>query len=66
MFAEERGVAETYKTDLSTYYVVTADYAHNEGFYMVDNGLVIDLGDIDINYTGKTMIGRQYFGSNYG
>ena len=66
MFAEERGVAETYKTDLSTYYVVTADYAHNEGFYMVDNGLVIDLGDIDINYAGKTMIGRQYFGNNYG
>ncbi len=60
VFADERATAEFVEIDLDTFYVVTADYARNEGSYMVENGLVYDLGDADIFYGGKTVVARQY------
>ena len=60
VFAEERGASEFVETDLDTFYVVTADYARNEGFYMVQDGMVYNLGDGDIFYGGKTVVGRQH------
>ncbi len=61
VFADQRAAAEFVEiAGLDTFYVVTADYARNEGFYMVENGLVYDLGDVDIFYGGKTVVARQY------
>ena len=63
VFANERGVAETYACDLDTFYVKTADYARNEATYMVDNGLVYAIDGTFTN-TGKTVVARQYI-DNY-
>ena len=58
VFAETRGVAEFYETDVATLYVVTADYAGNEQFYLVENGAVIEL-DTAAFYNGRTIIGMR-------
>ncbi len=60
VFASERAKAEFVEVEQNTFYVVTADYARNEGFYLVENGMVYDLGDADIFYGGKTVVGRQH------
>ncbi len=66
VFANERGAAEFVAVDMDTFYVVTADYARNERFYMVENGEVYDLGEGDIFYEGRTIVGRQYMSGNNG
>ncbi|MBQ7870632.1 MAG: S-layer homology domain-containing protein, partial [Oscillospiraceae bacterium] len=58
VFAEARGVAEFYETDAETLYVVTADYAGNEQFYLVQNGAVIEL-DTEAFYHGREIIGLR-------
>ena len=64
VFADERGEAEFVEVELDTFYVVTADYARNEGFFMVENGNVYDLGDANLCYEGRTIVGRQYMNGN--
>ncbi len=59
VFAMERGVAEFYETDLTTFYVATADYAMNEAFYMVSDGAVYDLGGNPFGHSERTIIGRE-------
>ena len=58
VFAEERGVAATYETDATTLYVVTADYAGNEQFYLVENGIVVEL-DAEAFTHGRTIIAER-------
>ncbi|MBE6946455.1 MAG: hypothetical protein E7459_10300, partial [Ruminococcaceae bacterium] len=62
VFAETRGVAETYTTDRTTYYVAVADYARNEAIYKVENGVVAAM-DGKITKPGKTIVAQQQ--SNY-
>ncbi len=59
VFAMERGVAETYMTDLTTFYVATADYAMNEAFYMVTDGQVYALDEDAFGHSNREIVGRQ-------
>ncbi|MBE6946604.1 MAG: hypothetical protein E7459_11075, partial [Ruminococcaceae bacterium] len=63
VFAEERGVKESYATDLTTCYVAVADYARNEAVYKVENGVVTNLNDT-ITKPGKTIIAQQQIDHN--
>ena len=63
VFAEERGVASKYETTAEKLYVVTADYAGNEQFNLVENGAVIELNTAAFDY-GRTIIAQQSV--NYG
>ena len=63
VFAMERGVAETYKTDLNKYFVAVADYARNEAFYYVEDGVAYELDGEGFDH-GRTIIGetwRKYY-----
>lgn len=52
-------IAETYETNLDTFYVVAADYAMNEALYMVTGGeAYLIMGNV-LNDGGRTIIGRQ-------
>ncbi|MBE6944684.1 MAG: hypothetical protein E7459_01175 [Ruminococcaceae bacterium] len=64
VFTEERGVAETYATELDTYFVSVADYAHNEAFYMVMDGQVYAMDCSGFDKVGKTMVGREFVNWN--
>jgi len=66
VFAEERGVAETYATDLETCFVRVADYARNEAFYMVRDGQVYLLDADAFGHSDKTIIARQNSNLNTG
>ncbi|MBE6944629.1 MAG: hypothetical protein E7459_00895 [Ruminococcaceae bacterium] len=66
VFAMERGQKETYTTDLTTYYVAVADYAQNEAFYMVENGVVTKLDKDGFGHTTKTAVGRMFVNYNTG
>ena len=66
VFADERGVAEFYATDLTTFYVATADYARNEAFYMVADGVVYDMDEIAFEHSTKTMVAQQCIDYNEG
>ncbi|MBE6946512.1 MAG: hypothetical protein E7459_10590, partial [Ruminococcaceae bacterium] len=59
IFAEERGVAETYMTDLDTYFVRVADYGRNEAFYMVKDGEVYAIDADGFDHSTKTIFARQ-------
>ncbi len=60
VFAEKRGMAEVFNTELDTYFVSVADYARNEAFYMVKDGQVYAVEADGFGHTGKTMVGRQF------
>lgn len=66
VFADARGVAETYETDLKTLYVATADYARNEAFYKVEDGLVYELSEDAFGHNGKTVVARQFINYDEG
>lgn len=58
VFAMERGEATFVETDLDTFYVVAADYARNEAFYQVENGVVTALDEPAFAHE-KTIFGRE-------
>ncbi len=60
IFAMERGVAETYTTDLDEYFVAVADYARNEAFYYVKDGAVYEVDAEGFDH-GRTIIGQTHF-----
>ena len=60
VFADQRGVPETYLTDAQTLYVATADYARNEAFYLVENGVVYQLDEDGFGHDSKTIIAQQH------
>ncbi len=59
VFATERGVAETYMTDMDEYFVAVADYAHNEAFYYVKDGTVYEVDAEGFDH-GRTIIGLSH------
>ncbi len=59
VFAMERGVKETYKTDLNKYFVAVADYARNEAFYYVEDGVAYKLDGEGFDH-GRTIIGETW------
>ncbi len=59
IFAMERGVKETYKTDLSEYFVAVADYARNEAFYYVKDGVVYEMEAAGFDH-GRTIVGETH------
>lgn len=60
VFADERGVAETYETELETYYVAVADYARNEAFYKVEAGVVTKLDKDAFGHSEKTIVAQEH------
>ncbi len=64
VFANERGVAETYMTDLDTYFVTVADYGRNEAFYMVKDGQVYVLDADGFDHSDKTIFAREFINYN--
>ncbi len=64
VFAMERGVAETYTTDMDEYFVAVADYAHNEAFYYVADGNVYEMDASGFDH-GRTIIAQSYWDMNY-
>ncbi len=59
IFAMERGVAETYLTDMDEYFVAVADYARNEDFYYVKDGVVYEMDAEGFDH-GRTIIGETH------
>ncbi|MBE6945702.1 MAG: hypothetical protein E7459_06405 [Ruminococcaceae bacterium] len=59
VFAMERGVKETYKTDLNKYFVAVADYARNEAFYYVEDGVAYKLDGEGFDH-GRTIMGETW------
>ena len=66
VFAEERGVAEEYLTDLDTYFVRVADYGRNEAFYMVRDGKLYAMDTDGFDHSTKTIFSRQTVNRNEG
>jgi len=70
VFAMERGAKEIYKTDLKEYFVAVADYAHNEAFYYVEDGVAYALDGEGFDH-GRTIIAQSHYnmtnfdGTNY-
>ncbi len=60
VFAMERGVKETYATDMTEYFVSVADFAHNEAFYMVRDGVVYEMDAKGFDH-GRTIIAQSHF-----
>ncbi|MBE6946129.1 MAG: hypothetical protein E7459_08595, partial [Ruminococcaceae bacterium] len=59
VFAMERGVKETYKTNLNKYFVAVADYARNEAFYYVEDGVAYKLDGEGFDH-GRTIVGETH------
>ncbi len=59
VFATERGVKETYTTDMDEYFVSVADYARNEAFYYVCDGVAYELDGQGFDH-GRTIIGQTH------
>ena len=65
VFATERGVKETYMTDMDKYFVAVADYAQNEAFYYVEDGKAYVLDGEGFDH-GRTIVAHQWWNvSNY-
>jgi len=59
VFATERGVKETYKTDMDEYFVSVADYARNEAFYYIKDGQAYALDAEGFDH-GRTIVGQRH------
>ncbi len=59
IFATERGVAEVYETEMTEYFVAVADYARNEAFYYVKDGVVYEMDAEGFDH-GRTIVGETH------
>lgn len=60
IWADERGLAEIYETELDTVYVAVADYGRNEAVYAVSGDEVTLIANTLEPDTGKTVVARQF------
>ncbi|MBE6945707.1 MAG: hypothetical protein E7459_06430, partial [Ruminococcaceae bacterium] len=59
VFAMERGVKETYMTDMDEFFVAVADYAQNEAFYYITDGVAYLLDGEGFDH-GRTIVGETH------